>query len=143
MLNAVLHNWLPNQFQYDDALADTNLTFYYGFHLDPYFLIGSLYPTEIMVPWRVDKIKAGLTRLGMLPVVLEFLRIHSDCDAKHGLEWQELIISPLFSKLLIRDSMAEGLVLRLATSEKYLSDRLFRAKHDQYVLESHCEVVRA
>ena len=75
------------------SLIDRTLVFYYGYYIDPWRLIGSLYATEEMAHHRI-KMGAGLKRLGLDPWDLEFIRVHTVCDEDHTRDWREGVILP-------------------------------------------------
>jgi hypothetical protein len=122
LLEHALSKW-TGEARNDGFLSRTNLVYLFG-AVDPLFLIGALYPTEIMVPHRVTLLKAGLKRLGVRECDMAFLTVHAECDHRHGVEWLEQVIVPLSSSHEAKRKMAEGIVLRLETSREYLNNRL-------------------
>ena len=111
-----------------DHLANTNLLFYYGKYLDQSLLAGALLATEILVPWRVNKLKEGCSRLGYSAFEMEFFDVHSSCDDGHARDWLSNVIIPICLKSpSIRESVIHGIGIRLATSWSYLEFKMIYA----------------
>jgi hypothetical protein len=110
----------------DKYLSDTNLVFYYGYFIDPFFLIGALYATESMVPNRAKNVLNALKRFGFSDETLTFMEIPGLVDEKHSKEWLSEVIEPIYK--LFPDkvkNIQDGIYYRLDTSEKYLN-RLYK-----------------
>lgn len=100
---------------------DRTLAFHYGYHLDVWSMIGSLYVTEVMALHRLQAMKQGLTRLGLTRNELEFVHVHLECDEEHGREWSEDVIMPtLRLKPDLLEPIAAGIAVSMDTSALYL-----------------------
>ena len=100
---------------------DRTLTFHYGYHLDVWSMIGSLYVTEVMALHRLQAMGEGLTRLGLTRHELEFVHVHMECDEEHGRDWSEGVIAPtLRLKPDLLEPIAAGIAVSLETSALYL-----------------------
>src|SRR5262249_46013147 len=109
------------------SLIDRTLIFYYGYHCDPWNLVGALFATEMMGQHRMARMDAGLTRLGFQPSELEFIRVHIECDEGHARDWMESVLLPsirLNPELCAR--IAGGIAACLVTSGGYLDDLFHR-----------------
>jgi hypothetical protein len=121
MINQVTEKCAPTPYL-DKVLAETNLTYYYGYFFDPCFLIGALYATELMVPRRANHIKKCMERHGFTGKALTFMEIHSAVDEKHSTDWLYRVIIPLVqNRPEVKNHIAEGIVVRLLTSKKHFS----------------------
>jgi Iron-containing redox enzyme len=106
------------------ALVDRTLVYYYGYYLDPWSLIGSMYVTEAVAYYRLQDMNTGLRRVGLRPDDLEFIRVHMACDQDHAHDWSDCVIGPtLRLNPNLRTNIAEGIAIALETSARYL-DRL-------------------
>lgn len=104
-----------------EALYEANLVFLHGYYQDPYFLIGVLYATELMVPRRATTMLRGLERLGFSGDALKFMTVHCQCDPFHSKEWLEDVIVPCIEQKPSRvHSILGGIQHRLLTSARYL-----------------------
>ena len=102
--------------------------FYYGYYCDPWHLVGSLYATEAMGTHRMAHMGRGLTRLGVGPEDLEYIRIHLLCDEGHARDWYEEVIAPsIRQNAALRLPIAEGIASCLESSVRYLDDLSRRA----------------
>ena len=109
------------QFRDHASRIDRTLTFHYGYYLDIWSMIGSLYVTEVMAVHRLEAMGHGLERLGLTREELEFVHVHLGCDEEHGREWSECVIAPTLARqpdLLL--SIAAGIAVSLETSALYL-----------------------
>jgi pyrroloquinoline quinone (PQQ) biosynthesis protein C len=110
------------------SLVDRTLVFYYGYYCNPWHLVGALYVTEAVAYHRLTKMGAGLTRLGLEPADLEFIRVHLACDEDHAREWSDdVIASSVRLNPSLRESIAEGIAACLDTSARYLDEISQRA----------------
>jgi len=110
------------------SLVDRTLVFYYGYYRDPWHLVGSLFATEVMSTHRMKHMARGLTRLGIEPGDLEFIRIHLLCDDGHARDWHDGVIAPSLQRSpALRRPIAEGIASCLETSVRYLDDLSRRA----------------
>lgn len=111
------------------SLVERTLVFYYGYYVDPWYLVGALYATEVLAHHRVTRMGEGLLRLGLDAFDLEFIRIHSVCDEQHARDWQEgVIASSVSTRPGLRTPVAKGIAACLETSAIYLDDLLARAE---------------
>ena len=100
---------------------DRTLTVHYGYHLDIWSMIGSLYVTEVMALHRLDAMGRGLARLGLTPHELEFVHVHMGCDEEHGRDWSEGVIAPTLKlRPDLLEPIAAGIAVSLETSALYL-----------------------
>lgn len=100
---------------------DRTLTFHYGYHLDIWSMIGSLYVTEVMALHRLDAMGRGLARLGLTPHELEFVHVHMGCDEEHGRDWSEGVIAPTLKlRPDLLEPIAAGIAVSLETSALHL-----------------------
>jgi hypothetical protein len=109
------------------SLVNRTLVFYYGYYLDAWCLIGSLYVTEAVAFHRLQGMNIGLKRLGLNAREREFFRIHMTCDEDHARDWSDAVIGPtldLDPSLRIR--IAEGIAVCLETSARYLDGQVQR-----------------
>jgi len=103
------------------SLVNRTLVFYYGYYLDVWSLIGSLYVTEVVASHRLQCMNTGLRRLGLSAHELEFIHIHMTCDEDHARDWSDAVIGPtLLIDPSVRRSIAEGITVCLETSARYL-----------------------
>jgi pyrroloquinoline quinone (PQQ) biosynthesis protein C len=110
------------------SLIDRTLVYYYGYYLDAWSLVGSMYVTEALAFQRLQDMNRGLQRLGLGPHDLEFLRVHMTCDEDHAREWSECVIGPTLQlNPSLRQNIAEGIAVSLETSARYL-DRLVQRR---------------
>jgi len=110
------------------SIVDRTLVFYYGYYCDPWHLVGSLYATEAMGTHRMAHMGRGLTRLGVRPEDLEYIRIHLLCDEGHARDWYEEVIAPsIRQNAALRLPIAEGIASCLDSSVRYLDDLSRRA----------------
>jgi hypothetical protein len=102
-------------------LNDRTIIFYYGYYLDPWHLVGSLFSTEQMGTHRVTQMKKGLVRMGFTEDEIEFTTVHSECDEHHAEDWLERVIVPTVKKRPeLLASIAAGVAECLDTSADYL-----------------------
>lgn len=110
-----------NPEDYSEELTDTNLTYFYGYYCDVDFLVGALLATEFLVPNRTKAMQKGLDRLGIDRSSTVFLKIHSDCDEHHALDWLNSFVLPELQQSIDRkSSFSQGIACRILTSNKYL-----------------------
>src|SRR5262247_2844992 len=109
------------------GLVDRTLVFYYGYYLDVWSLIGSLYVTEAVAFHRLQGMNTGLQRLGLHAQELEFIRIHMTCDENHARDWSDGVVGPTLNlDPSVRSSIAEGIAVCLETSAQYLDRQVQR-----------------
>ena len=109
------------------SLVNRTLVFYYGYYLDVWSLIGSLYVTETVAFHRLQRMNTGLQRLGLNARELEFIRVHMTCDEDHARDWSDAVIGPtLHLDLSVRSSIVEGIAVCLETSARYLDRQVQR-----------------
>src|SRR5262245_13272504 len=109
------------------SLVDRTLVFYYGYYLDVWSLIGSLYVTEAVAFHRLQGMNTGLQRLGLHAQELEFIRIHMTCDENHARDWSDGVVGPTLNlDPSVRSSIAEGIAVCLETSAQYLDRQVQR-----------------
>src|SRR5262244_2979890 len=109
------------------SLVDRTLVFYYGYYLDVWSLIGSLYVTEAVAFHRLQGMDTGLRRLGLQAQELEFIRIHMTCDENHARDWSDGVVGPTLNlDPSVRSSIAEGIAVCLETSAQYLDRQVQR-----------------
>src|SRR5262249_52348739 len=109
------------------SLVNRTLVFYYGYYLDVWSLIGSLYVTEAVAFHRLQCMNTGLRRLGLNAQELEFIRIHMTCDEDHARDWSDGVIGPtLRLDPSVRSSIAAGIAVCLETSARYLDRQVRR-----------------
>ena len=109
------------------SLVDRTLVFYYGYYLDVWSLIGSLYVTEAVAFHRLQGMNTGLQRLGLHGQELEFIRIHMTCDENHARDWSDGVVKPTLDlDPSVRCSIAEGIAVCLETSAQYLDRQVQR-----------------
>src|SRR5215468_5698187 len=109
------------------SLVDRTLVFYYGYYLDVWSLIGSLYVTEAVAFHRLQGMNTGLQRLGLHGQELEFIRIHMTCDENHARDWSDGVVGPTLDlDPSVRSSIAEGIAVCLETSAQYLDRQVQR-----------------
>ncbi|MBB3060607.1 iron-containing redox enzyme family protein [Microbulbifer rhizosphaerae] len=103
------------------ALNDRTLIFYYGYYLEPWHLVGSLFATEQMGTHRVICMKTGLERMGLSADELEFTTVHSECDEHHADDWLQRVIMPsIEARPELLNRIAAGIAECLDTSALYL-----------------------
>jgi hypothetical protein len=111
------------------SLVERTLVFYYGYYIDPWYLVGALYATEALALYRVTRMGAGLLRLGLDAGDLEFIRIHSVCDEDHARDWREAVIAAtVTARPGLRTPIAQGVAACLETSAIYFDELLARAE---------------
>jgi len=111
------------------SLVDRTLVFYYGYYLDVWSLIGSLYVTEAVAFHRLQGMNTGLQRLGLNAQELEFINIHMTCDENHARDWSDGVVGPTLNlDPSVRSSIAEGIAVCLDTSARYLDRQVQRLK---------------
>ena len=109
------------------TLVDRTLVFYYGYYLDVWSLIGSLYVTEAVAFHRLQGMNTGLQRLGLNARELEFIHIHMTCDENHARDWSDGVVGPTLNlDPSVRSSIAEGIAVCLETSARYLDRQVER-----------------
>jgi len=109
------------------SLVNRTLVFYYGYYLDVWSLVGSLYVTEAVAFYRLQGMNTGLQRLGLNAQELEFIRIHMTCDEDHARDWSDGVIGPtLRLDPSVRSSIAAGIAVCLETSARYLDRQVRR-----------------
>jgi hypothetical protein len=109
------------------SLVDRTLVFYYGYYLDVWSLIGSLYVTEAVAFHRLQGMNTGLQRLGLNAHELEFIDIHMTCDENHARDWSDGVVGPTLNlNPSVRSSIAEGIAVCLETSARYLDSQVQR-----------------
>lgn len=114
------------QVQVYASLIDRTLVYYYGYYLNPWSLVGSMYVTEAVAFQRLRDMNRGLQRVGLRTDDLEFIRVHLTCDEDHARDWSDCVIGPTLSlNPSLRTNIAEGIAVSLETSVRYL-DRLVR-----------------
>jgi hypothetical protein len=105
------------------SLIDRTLIFHYGYFIDPWHLVGSLFATEVMAYHRMAHMKLGLERLGFDEHEIEFIHIHLTCDEHHARDWRAGVIVPSIRlRPQLRRPIAEGIAACLETSASYLDD---------------------
>ncbi len=111
------------------AINDRTLVFYYGYYLQPWHLVGSVFATEQMGTRRVICMKKGLERLGLTPEELAFTTVHAECDEHHADDWlQRVIIPGIKARPELRTMIVSGIAECLETSVIYLDYLLDRAQ---------------
>ena len=111
------------------GLVNRTLVFYYGYYLDVWSLIGSLYVTEAVAFHRLQGMNTGLQRLGLNAQELEFIHIHMTCDEDHARDWSDGVVGPTLSlDPSVRSRIAEGIAVCLETSARYLDGQVQRLK---------------
>ena len=111
------------------SLVNRTLVFYYGYYLDVWSLIGSLYVTEAVAFHRLQCMNTGLQRLGLDAHELEFIRIHMTCDESHADGWSDGVVGPTLDlDPSVRSRIAEGIAACLETSARYLDSQVQRLK---------------
>src|SRR5215831_4668588 len=111
------------------SLVNRTLVFYYGYYLDVWSLIGSLYVTEAVAFHRLERMNVGLQRLGLSAHELEFIHVHMTCDENHASDWSDGVVAPTLNlDPSVRRSIAEGIAVCLETSACYLDRQLRRVK---------------
>jgi hypothetical protein len=124
------------QVQVYASLIDRTLVYYYGYYLDPWSLVGSMYVTEAVAFQRLRDMNRGLQRLGLRPDDLEFIRVHMSCDEGHARDWTDCVIGPTLGlNPSLRTHIAAGIAVSLETSARYL-DRLVDRRQTVAVSES-------
>jgi len=109
------------------TLVNRTLVFYYGYYLDVWSLIGSLYVTEAVAFHRLQCMNKGLQRLGLNAEELEFIHIHMTCDENHARGWADEVVGPtLHLDPSVRSSIAGGIGGCLETSARYLDSQVRR-----------------
>jgi hypothetical protein len=109
------------------SLVNRTLVFYYGYYLDVWSLIGSLYVTEAVAFHRLQGMNTGLRRLGLNAQELEFIRIHMTCDEDHARDWSDGVVGPTLNlNPSLRSRIAEGIAVCLETSAQYLDRQVQR-----------------
>jgi len=110
------------------SLVSRTLIYYYGYYLDPWSLVGSMYVTEAVALQRLADMNTGLRRLGFGAHDLEFIRVHITCDEDHARDWSDSVIGPTLGlKPSLRTNIAEGIAIALETSARYLDQLVARA----------------
>ena len=110
-------------------LIDRTLVFYYGYYLQPWHLVGSLFATEHMGTHRVICMKKGLQRMGLTSDELAFTTVHSECDEHHADDWlQRVIVPTIVQRPELKTQIAAGIAECLETSACYLDFVLHRAQ---------------
>ena len=107
----------------DDLLAETHLVFLFGFYCDARALIGALFATEHMLADRANRMNRGLRRLGFDENERLFMSVHAYMDEHHSADWLHRVILPEVAAGMSAERLADGVLVRLATSADYL-DRL-------------------
>jgi hypothetical protein len=116
------------------SLVDRTLIFYYGYYLDVWSLIGSLYVTEAVALHRLQGMNTGLQRLGLNAHELEFIRIHMTCDEDHARDWSDGVVGPTLNlDPSVKSRIAEGIAICLDTSARYLDRQVQRLKERRVV----------
>lgn len=111
------------------SLIDRTLVFYYGYYIQPWHLVGSVFATEHMGTHRVISMGAGLSRLGLSDEELEFTIVHSECDEHHADDWMARVIIPSIKKdQSLLPLIAAGIAECLDSSARYLDYLLERAR---------------
>jgi len=111
------------------SLVNRTLVFYYGYYLDVWSLVGSLYVTEAVAFYRLQGMNTGLQRLGLNAQELEFIRIHMTCDEDHARDWSDGVVGPTLNvNPSLRSRIAEGIAICLETSARYLDWQVQRLK---------------
>src|SRR5215813_13604664 len=111
------------------SLVNRTLVFYYGYYLNVWSLIGSLYVTEAVAFHRLDRMNTGLQRLGLNAQELEFIHIHMTCDEDHARDWSDGVVGPTLNvNPSLQSRIAEGIAVCLETSARYLDWQMQRLK---------------
>jgi hypothetical protein len=109
------------------SLVDRTLVFYYGYYLDAWSLVGSMFVTEAVAQHRLQCMDTGLRRLGLSDHEREFIDVHLACDEDHALDWSDGVIGPtLRLDPWMRRRIAEGIAVCLETSARYLDAQVQR-----------------
>jgi hypothetical protein len=109
------------------SLVDRTLVFYYGYYMDVWSLIGSLYVTEAVAFHRLQRMNTGLQRLGLNAQELEFIHVHMTCDEDHARDWNDGVIGPTLNlNPSVRSSVVAGIAVCLDTSARYLDRQVQR-----------------
>lgn len=118
---------------YASLLART-LVFHYGYFVDPWHLVGTLFATEVMAQHRMTQMKRGFERLGFDDYEIEYIKIHLTCDEHHAHDWREGVIYPS-TRLSpqLRKPIAEGIAACLETSVTYLDEKQYAVCNRQFV----------
>jgi hypothetical protein len=115
------------------SLVDRTLVFYYGYYLDVWSLIGSLYVTEAVAFHRLQGMNTGLKRLGLNAHELDFIRIHMTCDEDHARDWSDGVVAPTLNlHPSLRSRIAEGIAVCLETSGRYLDRQVQRLNERRF-----------
>jgi hypothetical protein len=110
------------------SLADRTLVFHYGYHRDPWALVGALFATEAMACYRMERLGRGLSRVGLTPHELEFVTLHLTCDEHHAREWHDDVVLPSVQQVPeLLPRIAAGVAVCLETSAGYLDDLIHQA----------------
>ncbi len=113
----------------DSTLVDRTLIFYYGYFIEPWHLVGSLFATEHMGTHRVIAMQQGGERLGFTEHELAFTIVHSQCDEHHAENWLQEVIAPsIASRPELAPLIAAGIADCLETSAAYLDFLLHRVQ---------------
>lgn len=100
------------------ALANTMTAFAtvrrYAWHS-----VGALGVVELTAPTRVDKVAAGLKRLGHPPVVRKYFELHANLDVHHSQAWNQNALLPLARDVpQAIPFIAEGALMRLLCGQR-------------------------
>jgi pyrroloquinoline quinone (PQQ) biosynthesis protein C len=105
------------------SLVERTLVFYYGYYVEPWHLVGSLYATERLAHYRLLEMGRGLERLGFRGDDLEFIRVHLACDDDHARDWRDHVIgASVEAQPSVSAAIAAGIASCLETSALYLDD---------------------
>ncbi|WNG30250.1 iron-containing redox enzyme family protein [Cystobacter fuscus] len=120
------------------SLVDRCLVLYYGYYLEPWNLIGSLFATEAIAHYRLEHMGKGLERLGFAAADMEFIRVHLACDDDHARDWGDNVIEESVRREpRVRMPIAEGIAAALETSAHYFDDLCLRATRPDFSFEVH------
>jgi hypothetical protein len=111
------------------SLVNRTLVFYYGYYLNVWALVGSLFVAEAVLQHRLQRMQAGLRRLGLESRELEFIQVHMNGVDDDAREWGDHVIGATLSvDPSVRTSIAEGIAVSLQTSALYLDWQVQRLK---------------
>lgn len=101
--------------------VDRALGLFYGFHCDPWHLVGSLYTTAVLADHRWSAMIAALRRLAVRPRDAEFLLVRSRSASADARSWIESVIVPSVREdLRLQRRLAFGMAACLAITARHL-----------------------
>lgn len=84
-----------------------------------YQSVGALGAVELTAPTRVQRVNAGLERLGVSRQARSYFILHASLDLRHSRGWNSEVIRPLVRQdPAVPRAIAEGALLRLAAGKR-------------------------